>query len=261
MKNLLQKTKSPATALLIALLFTLAAAPCRAQDQKHRKSQSAGETIYTNTGASGIGLTIDFEKGVSHNHPLMAFWIEDMNGTYIQTLFVARSIARGVFAYADQSTGKWESGELLRPAALPYWSHKRNVPNSKGNYMPEHGYSEVADAVSGPTPTADFRLITRTDSMPGGKFRVLCELNQAWDWNQYWTNNKFPDDREYKTSAQPAVVYEAVVDPSVPDKPVRMHLAGRSNASGADGLLYNDVKTLTTALQIAASIAVNVHRD
>ena len=38
------------------------------------------------------------------------------------------------------------------------------------------------------------------------------EINQNWDWNEYWTNDKYPDDENYKMSCQPALVYEAVID-------------------------------------------------
>ena len=135
--------------------------------------------------------------------------------------------------------------------------HKRNILNDKGNYMPRPGY-EVADAYSGATPAADFRLFTRTDSITGKKFRLLCEINQSRDWNQHWTNTMYPDDKEYKTSSQPAVVYAAEVDPANEGIAVKLIPIGRSHQSGADGNLYNDLETLTTALKIASEITVTV---
>lgn len=226
-----------------------------AQTAKRNVKNPAKETITTNAAGMGIELTIDLLKGPAHNHPLMAVWIEDLDGRYIQTLYVARSIATGIFAFGDKSSGKWEPGEISRPAALPYWTHKRNVLNDKGNYLPGPGY-EVPDAYSGATPGSDFRLITRPDSLITGKIRVLCEINQSWDWNKYWTNDLYPDDPEYKTSSQPAVVYAAEIDPSIEGNAVTLLPIGRSHHSGADGRLYHDLETLTTALKIFSEIKV-----
>jgi len=237
--------------LLIACLFLSIGS--------HAQSEfPAKEIITTNLAGSGNQLTVEFTKGPEHNHPLMAVWIEDLDGNYIQTLFVAQSIATGIFAYGDKSTGKWEAGEILRLAALPYWSHKRNILNDKGNYMPKKGF-EVPDAYSGATPNGNFSLRTLTDNIIKNKFRLLCEINQPWDWNKYWTNTKYPDNVEYKASSQPAVVYAAEVDPDIYGISIRLEPIGRSHYSGADGALYSDLETLTTALRIVAEITVTVN--
>ncbi|MHC1774987.1 MAG: hypothetical protein AB9834_06180 [Lentimicrobium sp.] len=257
MKHLINNAKQARLSLLALSLILSISFASNAQERKSKKDSAESELIRTNVSGMGISMTINFIKGSEHNHPLMAFWIEDLNGNYIQTLFVARSIAKGVFAYGDKSSGKWQPGEILRPAALPYWSHKRNILNDKGNYMPRPGY-EVADAYSGATPKADFRLLTRTDSIVSKKFRLLCEINQSWDWNKHWTNTMYPDDKEYKTSSQPAVVYAAEIDPANEGVAVKLIPIGRSHQSGADGNLYNDLETLTTALKIASEITVTV---
>ncbi len=90
------------------------------------------------------------------------------------------------------------------------------------------------------------------------KFRVLFEINQTWDWNEFWTNNKFPDDEEYKTSCQPALVYLAIIDLHNPEDEYVMEIIGRSHHSGANGELYGDLETLTTALHIAEEIVVRI---
>ncbi len=245
----------------LALTLILAsAAGSYAQKSKKQQKRSQIETITTNPQGSGNSLTFEFWKGPEHNHPLMAIWIEDLDGNYIQTLFVAQSIAKGEFAYGEKSDGKWQPGEILRPAALPYWSHKRNVLNDKGNYMPRKGF-EVADAYSGATPAADFNLNSRADKPLNGKFRVLLEINQSWDWNTYWTNNKYPDDKEYKTSSQPAVVYAAIIDTLQKGVTVKLEPIGRSHQSGNDGNLYQDLETLTTALRIVSSVTATVNPE
>ena len=85
----------------------------------------------------------------------------------------------------------------------------------------------------------------------------MFELNQSWDWNDYWFNAKYPDDKEYKTSSQPAVVYSADLDSRNP-QPVEFKAIGHSHYSGKDGSLNKDIKTLSTALQIAKKITVKI---
>lgn len=222
--------------------------------QKRKKSKPVEHHSFsTNVEGKGTEMRVEFVKGSGHNHPLMAIWVEDMDGNYLQTLYVAESIARGVFAYGDKHTGRWMAGEISRPAALPYWAHKRNVLNDIGNYMPKPGF-EVPDAYSGATPKANFTLQTRTDNPMPPKFRVLMEINQTWDWNRYWTNSMYPDEPEYKTSAQPAVVYATEVDTGSTQMEYEMKPIGHSHFAGADGKLYEDLGTLTTALKIVEEV-------
>jgi hypothetical protein len=87
-----------------------------------RKSTKNPELIYTNQQGRGYEMEISFVPGRHHNHPLMAFWIEDTLGQYVQCLYVAQSIAKGNFGHGDASTGRWQPGPLRRPAALPLYS-------------------------------------------------------------------------------------------------------------------------------------------
>jgi hypothetical protein len=123
--------------------------------------------------------------------------------------------------------------------------------------MPDE-QTAVPDAYSGATPTTDFILTSKSDSKLPDKFRVLLEINQSWDWNDYWTNDKYPGDEYYKYSCQPAVVYEAIIDIRSRGKTIVMHPIGHSHYSGKTGELFGDLTTLTTALHIADSIRVSV---
>jgi len=211
----------------------------------------------SNPYGKGPVLEIEMLKGEGHNHPLMAIWIETLDGQYIQTLYVAESIGKGVFQHGDASRGFWKPGEIQRPAALPYWSHKRGIKNKNGLYLPTPT-NPVPDAYTGPTPELSFILHTKLDEPGLKKFNLLFEINQTWDWNECWTNNKFPEDEEYKTSCQPALVYAVTIDLESPAEEYYMKPIGRSHHSGADGELYTDLETLSTALHIAKEIVVRV---
>ncbi len=224
------------------------------QKNKGKKQQMEFSTLQNE---SGYELVIHFEAGKKHNHPLMAFWIEDTLGNYIQSLYVAESIAKGYFRHGDPSTGRWQPGPLQRPAALPYWGHKRGVKNKEGYYLPTSD-DPMPDAVTGPTPKDDFILYSRTRHQQPEVFNLLMEINQSWDWNQHWHNNKFPDDDQYKTSSQPAIIYQARIDTRQTGAEFVMTPIGHSHWSGASGEVYSDLETLTTALRIAKEVKVQV---
>ena len=254
MKNRLQY---PAILLSAIVMILLVASVNPFQQKKSKDKTPAADTLTTNIQGKGPALTVVFTKGLSHNHPLMAVWVEDTDGNYIQTLYVAQSIATGIFARGDNSTGQWTKGEIRRPAALPYWSHKRGVVAEDGFYLPTPE-NPVPDAYSGATPKNDFILKTRMDKVGPKVFNVLLEINQPWDWNDYWTNSKYMDDYEYKSSAQPAVIYQATIDLNTNTKEFEMTVIGHGHYSGKDGQLYPDTSSLTTALQIAGKILVKV---
>ncbi len=205
---------------------------------------------------TGTALMLKFEKGKSHNHPLFAVWLADMNGKFIETLYVSQSIGKGVFPRADRKKGAWMEGPIQRPAALPYWAHQRNIINEFGTYNPTPSNPEV-DGNTGATPSASFILHLKTSKELEGNYQVFVELNQSWDWNEYWYNDRFPGNKEYLTSSQPALVYSTMIDTrqkqSYPLKPV-----GHSSYDGTEGSLNPDFSTLTTALRIAKSITVMV---
>jgi len=92
-----------------------------------------------------------------------------------------------------------------------------------------------------------------------GKYKIMLELNQCWDWNEYWTNDKYPTDVEYKTSSQPALVYEVDIDTNHLKSQYDMKPIGHSHYSGADGSLDPDLSTITTALKIAKKITVTIN--
>ncbi|MCF8302492.1 MAG: hypothetical protein K9I94_04380 [Bacteroidales bacterium] len=216
--------------------------------------------ITTNINGDGPKLEIEFTKGPEHNHPLMAVWVETLDGDYIQSLYVAKSIATGIFGHGKVEDGHWAPGEKRRPAALPYWAHKRGVKADDGLYVPTPE-NPVPDAYSGATPEGDFTLKTKADQNISPRFRVLLEINQSWDWNGYWTNDKYPENEHYKASSQPALVYSATINLEDDIKSYPMKLIGHSHYAGENGKLYTSLNTITTAKEIAQKIVVNEVSD
>jgi len=221
-----------------------------------KKNTTYNDASY-GTSNNGTTLLITFDEGKSYNHPLYAIWLADEGGKYIQTLYVSESVGKGVYLRSNRNKGIWQPGEIQRPATLPYWIHQRNVRNENGGLLPTPK-NPVVDAYTGATIKNSFRLKVNTDNTLAGKYKIYFELNQSWDWNEYWHNNKYPDDKEYKTSSQPALVYCAEIDTKNPEQTVVFKAIGYSHYAGADGSLSTDLSTITTALDITSKITARI---
>ena len=244
--------------ILLSIIVVVSAGCSNTTMNKRSSEPVIYENITSNSAGAGPSITIEFTKGESFYYPLFAIWLEDNSGNYIQTLYVAKSVATGVFRFGQTEGGEWISSVKRAPQTLPYWAHKRGVKAADGLYVPDSG-TMVPDAYTGATPVSSFILNTRADSQLPEKCRILLEVNQNWDWNEFWTNDKFPDDENYKMSCQPAVLYEALIDPGEKGKSYIMSVTGHSHYSGKTGELYPDITTLTTALTIAKEIKITIN--
>ena len=237
---------------LLAAFFVVALASC--VSVKKEPAQVQEFTYGEKNGGSLIALK--FEKGKELNHPLFAIWLADSEGNFLQTLYVSESIGKGVFKHVSREAGRWMAGEIQRPAALPYWTHQRDIINEAGTLLPTP-QQPVPDAYTGATPSFSFIFYLYTDKPLNGTYMLFLELNQSWDWNEHWTNNKFPGDNEYKTASQPALVYAAKIDTNSWEE-MELKPVGHSHYSGKDGKLYDNLNTLSTALKITKRITVAV---
>jgi hypothetical protein len=119
---------------------------------------------------------------------------------------------------------------------------------------PEH---PVLDGYTGATPPGDFVIKAEGQQTLPRKFRLVMEINQPWDWNEYWTNALY-DDADYRTSCQPSLVYSVSIDLDKPEKEYFLNPIGHGHYSGKDGKLYTDLRSMTTALKIIDHVSVKL---
>ena len=236
--------------------------------------------------AKGTGLIIDLRKGPYFMWPQYAIWLETLDGQLIQPLYITQKLARNdfstkvsrrnagqvftenpflkgdgedIFTYeVDPAT----SHQRLRPESLPVFLHKLAITTPAGRVVPT-GKNTAIDGYSGATLTDNFLLASRSQQPLPERFKVRLEINQSFDFNDYYSSNRFPDDPVYSGSgysAQPSVVYEALVDLSSGQPYVAMQLVGRGHHSGADGRLYQDMENLTTARELIDRVIVEVKK-
>jgi hypothetical protein len=215
--------------------------------------------LQTNKGEKGTNIEIKFIKGKYHNHPTFSFWVEDIEGKYIETLYVTQYLAKGIYGHGSLGEGKWDSkpGPAQRPSTLPYWLHKWTGKDDSKSSLPTPE-NPVPDAITGATPSGDFILETVIDKPVGKKFRLMMEINQPWDWNQYWNNGLHPENFDYKVSCQPALVYSVIIDSDQPNKDFYLNPIGHSHYSGLNGELFTDISTLTTAKEIVFKVSARI---
>lgn len=229
---------------IFAFLFT----SCKPAD-KTRKTKSVVEQIKINDNSN---LIIYGERGNSHNYPSFVIWTEDMMGDYISTIYITKSYATGIYNYEMKGDTAWmnEKGPSYQPAALPYWTHKKGL--IKGEIMVPDKDNPFVDAYSGATPSGSFKI--EVDSDLKKPYRLLLEVNQLGDWNEYWTNNKYPDSEAYKHSGQPSVIYGVTINDS--DSLFFMNPIGHGDPEGSTGNLFTDLSNITTPKSIFSKISI-----
>jgi len=180
------------------------------------------------------------------NAPQIAIWMEDLTGNYLSTVYASHKIA----------TQSW-IGSNRRKEALHVWCHARGVQYPDGLYLPTKE-QPLADGISGATPHGSFDVKIR----PVGdlkQFVVKIELNHSTDWNDNYPENAKEGDTNYSgDSGQPAVVYSAEIDLDSGRKQYTATIIGHSSPDGSNGDIYPGISSLTSALNIAKEITINI---
>jgi hypothetical protein len=233
----------------------------------------AGYQVIDHSNGEQPLLTVDFLKGKHFWNPQVAIWLEDSTGHYLETLLVTTSTAKGLF-YAGRSALNFKeedevkterSDPTRRVDALPYWSHKRGHQYRDGFYSPPPG-DPLPDGITSATPTGNFLFKTEPESISQLKaFRIMIEINVAFDENEYYSEYDFPEDSVYHSGTgllgQPSIIYEARVSKKDQDHYYIMSLLGHGHHSGATGEIFNELNTVTTARYIVERLVVGVNES
>jgi hypothetical protein len=189
--------------------------------------------------------------------PQMAFWVEDGDGRFLETLFVTRALSDSSF----QSTDPFSDELIRRPEALPVWSHRRGISYDDGLAVPLPGNTDL-DGVTAPTPLGHYDLASRAET-DGGVVRVFMEINRSYDFNAWWHRDRFPEDPIYSgsgSSGQPSLVYVAELDLGAGERFALLEPIGHGHPSGQDGSLSADLSGFDTALELVGPVIAEIDR-
>lgn len=184
--------------------------------------------------------------------PQIAVWMETLDGKYIDTLYVTGKTSDSSYRSKDPSVAV-----VRRPEALPYWSHKRGIKADDGLYSPGQNSVDL-DGVTAATPKVDYQVAMSAPKM--GRYKLMVEVNRSYDFNEFYSKTRFPDDAIYSgsgSSGQPSLVYESILDSQTTGQYL-FNLVGHGHHSGKDGSLYPDLHNITTAKQILEFIVASV---
>jgi hypothetical protein len=158
--------------------------------------------------------------------PQFALWVEKDNGEYIATLYVTSKSTRR----------NW------RPEALPVWMHKMQ------NDDPIN-----IDAVSSASPKVDqFPVPAYIDwdlLVEGQEYNVFLEINNSFDFNDFWTRNKTG------VNGQPSLIYRGRFIGGEKDKIILTPI-GHGSLDGSNGNITNGFEGFTTALTIINNVYI-----
>jgi hypothetical protein len=217
-------------------------------------------------------ITVDFLKGKHFWHPQVAIWMEDSLGNYLETLVVTTSTAQGLF-YSGRSADNFrefddakndEGKPTRRVDALPVWSHKRNIKHTDGFYSPSPDH-RMPDAVTMATPSGNFYLKSPRTLLDGDAFKIMVEINVAFDENEYYSEYDFVEDALYHGGTgllgQPSIIYGAVIKRTDTENYYLLKEIGRGHHSGSTGAIFTDLNTLTTARHVVERLVVSVNES
>ena len=212
--------------------------------------------FYGDTQSKIISIKINAGKNYTHNYgilkliPQIAIWIEDINGNYIDTIYVTFRSAKS----------QWRGGNnIRRPEALPIWSYKKGIKYEDGLYMPTRN-KPLNDSITGATPTSSFAKEWKIPTDLKQKIFILkIEVNNSFDYNNIY-NKKLPKDSLYynNVNGQPSLLYEGKIDLSKNNNEIKLNIIGHGDVMGNNGNINKDISFLTDSLNIIDSIYVYI---
>ncbi|MEM6737828.1 MAG: hypothetical protein AAF620_17345 [Bacteroidota bacterium] len=215
------------------------------------------ENVKIYQGSENPNISITLRAGRHFWFPQIAVWITDTTNNYLETLFVTHSTAKGEF-YDGRSKENFKqfdqsqenNFDYRRVDALPFWSKQFGILAKDGRYAPTRE-NPLPDGISGATPAGSMLLNSKINY--DKPYRLLVELNVAFDDNKYYSQYDFAEDTLYHSGTgllgQPSVVYATTIFPHQHTKYYLLEYVGYSHPSKYEPLV-NETYGLTTALEI-----------
>lgn len=174
--------------------------------------------------AEKISVAVNPGEAYSKRAPQIAVWVEDSDGTYVDTLFVTKK------ASGNKWIGSPKDG---RPESLPDWYR------AKGQNPAEKISKDEVDATTSATPKKGIVISKDLELEKGKTYVFKCQVNQSFDYNEYYTKKNSGVD------GQPAVLYAGEMIPDGKEIEIKLELKTKKDF-------------LTTADKIIESIYVIV---
>ena len=167
--------------------------------------------------AEKISVAVNPGEAYSKRAPQIAVWVEDSDGTYVDTLFVTRK------ASGNKWIGSPKDG---RPESLPDWYR------AKGQNPAVKISKDDIDATTSATPKKGIVISKDLELEKGKTYVFKCQANQSFDYNEYYTKKNSGVD------GQPAVLYAGEMIPDGTEKEIKLEFSGsREKLTTADKII------------------------
>lgn len=178
--------------------------------------------------------------------PQIAIWIEKQDNTYVKTLFVSQRAGKKNWIFGP------EEG---RPESLPVWYHTAGLSSAKTGKTDTAVTAKAdTDAVTAATPAGKTQIQESTDLPAGDTYVIKIEVNHSFDYNEYWPKSAARSSPAYSgVNGQPSVIYTAILNTQPDTADVSFTPSGTGSIDGSDGMIHNNLATLTSALSIIES--------
>ena len=167
--------------------------------------------------AEKISVAVNPGEAYSKRAPQIAVWVENSDGTYVDTLFVTKKA----------SGNKWiGSPKYGRPESLPDWYR------AKGQNPAVKISKDDLDATTSATPKKGIVISKDLELEKGKTYVFKCQVNQSFDYNEYYTKKNSGVD------GQPAVLYAGEMIPDGTEKEIKLEFSGsREKLTTADKII------------------------
>ena len=167
--------------------------------------------------AEKISVAVNPGEAYSKRAPQIAVWVEDSDGTYVDTLFVTKK------ASGNKWIGSPKDG---RPESLPDWYR------AKGQNPAVKISKDDLDATTSATPKKGIVISKDLELEKGKTYVFKCQANQSFDYNEYYTKKNSGVD------GQPAVLYAGEMIPDGTEKEIKLEFSGsREKLTTADKII------------------------
>ena len=167
--------------------------------------------------AEKISVAVNPGEAYSKRAPQIAVWVEDSDGTYVDTLFVTKK------ASGNKWIGSPKGG---RPESLPDWYR------AKGQNPAVKISKDDLDATTSATPKKGIVISKDLELEKGKTYVFKCQANQSFDYNEYYTKKNSGVD------GQPAVLYAGEMIPDGTEKEIKLEFSGsREKLTTADKII------------------------
>lgn len=167
--------------------------------------------------AEKITVAVNPGEAFKNRAPQIAVWVEDSDGTYVDTLFVTKKASENKWIFSPKEG---------RPESLPDWY------KAKGQNPAEKISSEKIDATTSATPKNGIVTSKEVNLEKGKTYVFKCQANQSFDYNDFYTKKNSGVD------GQPAVLYIGEMIPDGTEKEIRLELSEKKeHITTADKIL------------------------